>query len=84
MALSDHLPSSRRGSILFTTRNHEAAVRLSIPDQGNITTAEMSRNESLELFAKDLKESQINDTKSTNALLDLLADLPLAIKQAST
>lgn len=82
-ALSDYLPSSRRGSILFTTRNREAAVRLSIPGQGNITTGEMSRNESLELLAKDLEESQINDSKSTNALLDLLADLPLAIKQAS-
>lgn len=82
-ALSDHLPSSRKGSILFTTRNHEAAVRLSIPGQGNFTAAEMSRNESLELLAKDLEESQTNDSRSTNALLDLLADLPLAIKQAS-
>ena len=29
--LSDYLPFSKLGSILFTTRNHEAVVRLDIP-----------------------------------------------------
>lgn len=82
-AISDHLPFSRKGSILFTTRSHEAAVRLNIPGPGIITAAEMDRNESLELLAKGLKKSQIDDFKSINTLLDFLADLPLAVKQAS-
>jgi hypothetical protein len=43
----------------------------------------MSRPEAMELLQKRLKESQTRDTASTTSLLDFLANLPLAIKQAS-
>jgi len=35
------------------------------------------------MLRRHLKESQMNDAESTNKLLDFLADLPLAIRQAS-
>ncbi|KAL7799984.1 hypothetical protein V8C37DRAFT_413978 [Trichoderma ceciliae] len=60
--LFDHLPSSQRGSILFTTRNHEIAVKLDVPARSIIRTS---------------------NTEATKRLLDFLANLPLAIKQAS-
>ncbi|KAK6444220.1 hypothetical protein FP744_10000468 [Trichoderma asperellum] len=77
------LPFSRMGSILFTTRNHQAAVELDIPETGVITIPEMSQIEATELLQRSLKESQIQDTASLTSLLDFLAYLPLAIKQAS-
>ena len=83
MALCDYLPFSRKGSILFTTRNHEAVVRLDIPERNVIIAAEMSRAEAVELLQRSLRGNQTRDTKSTTSLLDLLANLPLAIKQAS-
>jgi hypothetical protein len=48
-ALCDYLPFNRKGSILFTTRNHEAVVRLDIPERNVIIAAEMSRAEAVEL-----------------------------------
>ncbi|KAK3940345.1 phosphorylase superfamily [Diplogelasinospora grovesii] len=81
--LRNYLPSSPKGSILFTTRNREVAVDLGIPGNCVITMAEMNRPEAIDLLRKDLKESQTRDTQSTGLLLDFLADLPLAIKQAS-
>jgi tetratricopeptide (TPR) repeat protein len=79
----DYLPFSRKGSILFTTRNHEAVVRLDIPERNVIIAAEMSRADAVELLQRNLKGNQTHDTESTTSLLDLLANLPLAIKQAS-
>jgi hypothetical protein len=81
--LSAYLPFSRKGSILFTTRNHEAVVRMDIPERNIITTAEMNRAEAIKLLERNLKKSQTCDTKSTTSLLNFLAHLPLAIKQAS-
>ncbi|RYP33540.1 hypothetical protein DL767_004715 [Monosporascus sp. MG133] len=81
--LSDYLPFSRMGSILFTTRNHAAVVRLDIPERGVISVTEMSRDEAIELLHGGLKENQTRDAASTAGVLDFLADLPLAIKQAS-
>ncbi|KAH8649581.1 hypothetical protein BGZ61DRAFT_487933 [Ilyonectria robusta] len=42
LALCEHLPFSRDGSILFTTRNHEITERLDIRRMDAITIAEMS------------------------------------------
>ncbi|SPO00083.1 uncharacterized protein DNG_02935 [Cephalotrichum gorgonifer] len=78
-----YLPSSRRGSILFTTRNHQVTTRLGIQKQGTIAITEMSRAESIDLLAQGLEENQMDDADGTDVLLDFLADLPLAIKQAS-
>ena len=79
----DYLPFSRMGSILFTTRNHEAVVRLDIPKPGIIRVAEMGGSEALELLKKSLKEDQMDNAESTARLLEFLANLPLAIRQAS-
>ncbi|MDB5243365.1 MAG: purine and uridine phosphorylase [Spirosoma sp.] len=42
--LPNSLPFSRMGSILFTTRNREAVVRLGIPERGIISAREISRS----------------------------------------
>ncbi|KAH8911269.1 hypothetical protein BR93DRAFT_965075 [Coniochaeta sp. PMI_546] len=81
-SLSSFLPFSLRGSILFTTRNHNVAVRLDTP--GIIDLGKLSRHHSIELLTKRLRDDQTaGDTDSLNTLLEDLADLPLAIKQAS-
>lgn len=81
--LSAHLPFSNRGSILFTTRNHEIAARLEIPAQAIIHVAEMDGSEALGLLQKGLQEDQTSNTEAAKKLLDFLANLPLAIRQAS-
>ncbi|KAL2137468.1 hypothetical protein VTI28DRAFT_9557 [Corynascus sepedonium] len=81
--LYDCLPFSYRGSILFTTRNHEAIVKLDISQRGIVNLAEMSRPEAVDLLQRNVAVHQLSDTQSTTSLLNFLADLPLAIKQAS-
>ncbi|KAI1382616.1 uncharacterized protein F4822DRAFT_100890 [Hypoxylon trugodes] len=81
--LSDYLPFNRNGSILFTTRNHEAAVRLDIPQQDIMNVTKMNNDEATNLLRAGLKEDQIRDAESITHLLGFLANLPLAIKQAS-
>ncbi|KAJ3551744.1 hypothetical protein NPX13_g11291 [Xylaria arbuscula] len=81
--LADYLPFSRQGSILFTTRNRQVAVQLDIPQENIITVQEMDNAEATKLLRKGLKESQIGDAESMKHLLRFLANLPLAIKQAS-
>ncbi|KAK1240245.1 hypothetical protein MKX08_007687 [Trichoderma sp. CBMAI-0020] len=81
--LLSFLPFSRMGSILFTSRNHQAAIELDIPETGLVSIPEMSQTEATELLERSLKESQTQDTGSLTGLLDFLAYLPLAIKQAS-
>ncbi|RYP18335.1 hypothetical protein DL767_009855 [Monosporascus sp. MG133] len=62
-ALADYLPFSRKGSVLFTTRNHEVAVKLDIRE--HITTLkEMSDAEATELLQIGLKENQTSDTET--------------------
>ncbi|KAI1132527.1 hypothetical protein F5Y10DRAFT_196580 [Nemania abortiva] len=81
--LSDYIPFSKTGSVLFTTRNHQVTVNLNIPKCGTYDVMEMSRAETTKLLQMNLKEAQICDADSTSGLLEFLADLPLAIKQAS-
>jgi tetratricopeptide (TPR) repeat protein len=82
MALSDCLPFSRKGSVLMTTRNHEAAMRLDIPFRNIVTTKEMDVDEATDLLLKDLNGQRCN-LEDAKSLLGFLANLPLAIKQAS-
>ncbi|KAK3341084.1 hypothetical protein B0T25DRAFT_329824 [Lasiosphaeria hispida] len=82
-ALADYLPFNQKGSILFTTRNHELGLRLVESESRIIPVEEMSRGEALELLQKHLKGDQMGDTRSNGALLEFLASLPLAIRQAS-
>ncbi|KAI8632211.1 kinesin light chain [Xylariaceae sp. FL1651] len=81
--LANYLPFSQQGSILFTTRNHQVAVQLDIPQKNIITVQEMDDAEATNLLRIGLKESQMSNTESTKHLLRFLANLPLAIKQAS-
>ncbi|KAI1429343.1 hypothetical protein F5Y12DRAFT_482024 [Xylaria sp. FL1777] len=81
--LVEYLPFSREGSILFTTRNHEVTAKLDIIQGNVINVSEMDNAEATTLLQTGLKESQISDAESTKRLLDFLANLPLAIKQAS-
>ncbi|KAI1439358.1 hypothetical protein F5Y02DRAFT_424100 [Annulohypoxylon stygium] len=77
-----YLPFSRKGSILLTTRIHEAAIRFET--RGNpITLKEMSDSEADKLLCTGLEDGQIRDIESKRSLLKLLTNLPLAIKQAS-
>ncbi|KAK7991512.1 hypothetical protein PG988_000306 [Apiospora saccharicola] len=79
--LLTYLPFSRQGSILFTTRNHQAAVRLDTRDV--IRLEELNEAEARELLHQRLQERQIGDLEHTTKLLDYLTYLPLAIRQAS-
>ncbi|KAI2621788.1 hypothetical protein GGR54DRAFT_599830 [Hypoxylon sp. NC1633] len=82
-ALPNHLPFSRKGSILFTTRSHGAAVGLDIPQKDITTITEMNDDEGTKLLRIGLKDHQVCNAESIGRLLEFLAYLPLAIKQAS-
>ncbi|PWY81718.1 TPR-like protein [Aspergillus sclerotioniger CBS 115572] len=81
-ALSEYLPSSLKGSILFTTRTQQVVQRLDISPRNTINLGEMTKGESVELLKK-LHASAHDDHESVESLLDLLVCLPLAIKQAA-
>ncbi|RYP80699.1 hypothetical protein DL770_006113 [Monosporascus sp. CRB-9-2] len=82
-SLSDYLPISRNGSILLTTRDHRIAFKFTTRQADIITTMEMSEVEALAMLQNDLSESQVQSKQDTKRLLEALAYLPLAIKQAS-
>jgi tetratricopeptide (TPR) repeat protein len=81
-ALVDYLPFSRKGSILFTTRNLEAAVEQAGVEV--IIVKEMSESDSWKLLETSLIDKSLLGGKDVIAkLLDNLTYLPLAIKQAA-
>ncbi|KAK8043706.1 kinesin light chain 3 [Apiospora rasikravindrae] len=80
--LMSHLPSSRAGSILVTTRNHQVTARFEAR-QGVHKLTRLSDSESERLLHQGLQPSQIGEPQSTAELLSYLAHLPLAIRQAS-
>jgi hypothetical protein len=81
-ALADYLPFSRKGSILFTTRNLEAAVKQAGVDV--IIVKEMNEGDAQELLQTSLIDKSLIGGKDVIAkLLDNLTHLPLAIKQAA-
>ncbi|KAI0506791.1 hypothetical protein F5B22DRAFT_622681 [Xylaria bambusicola] len=81
--LFNYLPFSPKGSVLFTTRDDGLAVRLDVSQGNKISVPEMNDDEATRLLHTGLKESQIGDSESSKRLLHFLANLPLAIKQAS-
>jgi tetratricopeptide (TPR) repeat protein len=81
-SITECLPFNLKGSILFTTGNNSTAVKLDIPQTNIITIPEMSSEEATDLLRTNLKESQINESNTTE-LLSFLDNLPLAIKTAS-
>ncbi|KGO41142.1 Tetratricopeptide-like helical [Penicillium expansum] len=80
--LKDDLPRSENGHILFTSRNRKLAVKvaspnvLSIPDIDQITATKI-------LESSLIQEGLLHDKYTTNALLEQLGFLPLAINQAA-
>ncbi|KAH8683637.1 P-loop containing nucleoside triphosphate hydrolase protein, partial [Ilyonectria robusta] len=81
--LAGYLPSNPKGSILITTRSHNVVHKLAIRNANRVPLAQMSRVEAVKLLHQHLTVEQTRDTKSTAELLEVLTDLPLAIKQAS-
>lgn len=79
-SLSDYLPFSQNGSILFTTRNREIALNLS---SNIVNTTELSTSKAMELFRVSLDEPPSDDSYSIGRLLDYLGNLPLTITLAS-
>ncbi|KAI1478702.1 TPR-like protein [Daldinia eschscholtzii] len=82
--LAEYLPFNRNGSIFVTTRTHEVSSRLDILPSDINTIEEMNNTEAFQLLQNGLSEDQLRDIKSVYKLLDLLAYLPLAIKQAAS
>ena len=81
-SLTDFLPKSSQGVVLFTTRNRKAAVKMA---QSNvIEVSEMNEQTATELLKKSLIHPEVLDHKqATLTLFQQLAYLPLAIVQAA-
>ncbi|KAK2590011.1 hypothetical protein QQS21_012309 [Conoideocrella luteorostrata] len=82
-SLYDFVPSNPKGSVLFATRNHEATVSLNVCRDIILCIEEINQNEAIQLLQKKLTDAQLRDVESTPRLLEFLAHLPLAIRQAS-
>jgi tetratricopeptide (TPR) repeat protein len=81
--LRQYLPSSPKGSILFTTRTHEAVSKLGVRSANVIHVGGMNNPEAVELLIRTSGISQLHDYAGMTELLEHLVYLPLAIKQAS-
>ncbi|KAJ8106343.1 hypothetical protein ONZ43_g7097 [Nemania bipapillata] len=81
--LNSFFPFNRKGSILFTTRNHRTAVNLNVQQRNMIVVPKMDDIEATRLLRTGLDESRRGDIEGMKRLLSFLVNLPLAIKQAS-
>jgi hypothetical protein len=80
--LTEYLPRSKQGCIVFTTRNRKMAVKLA--HQNIIEVPEMNKKTSTQLLQKYLVDQDLlSNEQGTNALLTQLTYLPLAIVQAA-
>ena len=85
LRLIDFLPSSPKGSIIFTTRTRSVAVEQVSAQDNRIEVAEMSKIEAKDLLKKILGETAVDqEPEAIDELLNLLAQLPLAIIQAAS
>ncbi|OCK73868.1 hypothetical protein K432DRAFT_472063, partial [Lepidopterella palustris CBS 459.81] len=82
-ALIDYLPRSSKGSVVFTTRDRKAALKMaSAKDVMEIR--EMDKNVATNLLENSLMDPTAADNQETRLkLLDRLTYLPLAIVQAA-
>jgi tetratricopeptide (TPR) repeat protein len=79
--LIDHLPRSRKGSIVFTTRIRKAAVKLA--GSNHIQLNELNEAEAKKMLEQKMpNEDLLEDGKVVHEFLELLTYLPLAIVQA--
>lgn len=82
LPLVDFLPSSSKGSIIFTTRSRKAAVKQA--KNNLIEVDEMNQNDARKIFERSLfQERLLNENGAILKLLELLTCLPLAISQAA-
>jgi tetratricopeptide (TPR) repeat protein len=82
--LMDCLPRSKYGSIIFTTRDKKAAIKLAGPANRNVVEVlELDEASAKQLLQKYLSEDLLDDQQYMMALLNKLANLPLAITQAA-
>jgi hypothetical protein len=80
--LIDYVPIRSRGSIIFTTRNRKAAVKLA--QQNVVEVVEMDDETATQVLRKALIDPEIlNNQQMTQELLKRLIFLPLAIVQAA-
>ncbi|KAL4861384.1 hypothetical protein BDV12DRAFT_180362 [Aspergillus spectabilis] len=81
-ALTDFLPQSEQGCILFTTRNRKLAVKLASSSVVNIS--EPDTETGLKILENGLlRKDLLDDKEAAVALLEQLMFLPLAITQAA-
>jgi tetratricopeptide (TPR) repeat protein len=81
LPLIDYLPSSRLGSIIFTTRTQQVAAKVA---NTVVKVSEMAEKDATEVFEKSLTDKLLlRDVEAVNKLLQLLTYLPLAIVQAA-
>ncbi|GLA16885.1 hypothetical protein AnigIFM62618_003989 [Aspergillus niger] len=82
IVLTDFLPESEQGHILFTTRSRKVAVKLA--SSHVITVTEPNTEISIQILKNSLVEKTLlNDRITALSLLEQLACLPLAITQAA-
>ena len=82
--LVEYLPqTSHRGSILITSRNRDAAVRLTGSAANLIHVPHMSKEDAVALLCKKLPDDCSSDDEKIE-LTELLDSLPLAITQAAS
>ncbi|KFY32262.1 hypothetical protein V493_00366 [Pseudogymnoascus sp. VKM F-4281 (FW-2241)] len=79
--LARHLPFNRNGSILFTARSKQSAVELA--GKNILKVAPMNQHDALQLLRSNLVHDKTSDVATMAELVNLLAYLPLAIRQAS-
>ena len=77
-------PTSRRGSVLITSRNRDAAFRLTGCVDNLIDVPYMSQDESIALLCKKLSKNDNSSDDEKIELVELLEYLPLAITQATS
>ncbi|KAK6822874.1 kinesin [Apiospora arundinis] len=83
--LVSYLPCWQHGSILITSRNRDAAIKLVEPDSV-ITVGPMDRADALSLVEKKLRlnpQDTQNDIRAAESLVETLEYMPLAIVQAT-
>ena len=82
-SLSDFLPRSDGGQILYTTRSREVAV--SVAKSNVLDVPEMSQDEGRGCLENSLiRKDLLHDHQAVDGLFDVLNYLPLAITQAAT
>ncbi|KAL1995554.1 hypothetical protein VTN49DRAFT_1741 [Thermomyces lanuginosus] len=81
--LARYFPSSRQGSLLFTSRNRELVMELGVPALNVFTVEGMTEHEGFKFLEMHLTKHQMSNRKDTTNLLEVLGYLPLAIRQAS-